>query len=195
MLYAPELTKLTPLALHDARTGDLAPFLAQANMVTGGAAASMSLGLTLTVICAEDAPRLTLPDAPPVSIARIGATAPQSFLEMCSVWPRAEVDPAFYEPVSSATPTLLLSGGLDPVTPPHLAELAQATLPNAVHGVAPGVGHGVIAQDCAPRLARLLIEAGSVEGLDVSCLDTVTRPAFHTSRLGAAPPEAPDAAR
>ncbi|MEY3211177.1 MAG: hypothetical protein RIT28_1658 [Pseudomonadota bacterium] len=195
MLYAPELTKLTPLALHDARAGDLAPFLAQASMVTGGAAASMSLGLMLTVICAEDAPRLTAQDAPPVSVARVGATAPMSFLEMCAVWPRAEVDPAFFEPVSVATPTLLLSGGLDPVTPPRLATLAQETLPNAVHGVAPGVGHGVITQHCAPKLARLLIESGTTEGLDLTCLDTVTRPAFHTSRLGAPPPEAPDAAR
>ena len=195
MLYAPDLTKLTPLALDDARAGDLAPFLAQASLLTGGAAAGMSLGLTLTVVCAEDAPRLTPPDAPTVSVERVGATAPQSFLEMCAVWPRAEVDPTFFEPVSVSTPTLLLSGGLDPVTPPRLAELAQATLPNAVHGVAPGVGHGVITQHCAPKLARLLIESGTTAGLDVSCLETVTRPNFHTSRLGAAPPEAPDAAR
>ena len=195
MLYAPDLTKLTPLALDDARAGDLAPFLAQASLVTGGAASSMSLGLTLTVICAEDAPRLTPPDAPPVSVTRVGASATKSFLEMCAVWPRAEVDPAFFAPVSVSTPTLLLSGGLDPVTPPRLAALAKETLPNAVHGVAPGAGHGVITQGCGPKLARLLIESGSAEGLDVSCLDTVTRPTFHSSRLGAATPEAPDAAR
>ncbi|MBK9649274.1 MAG: alpha/beta hydrolase [Deltaproteobacteria bacterium] len=195
MLYAPELARLMPLALDDARSGELGPFLAQASMATGGAAAGMSLGLTLTVICAEDAPRLTPPNAPPVSVERIGATAPQSFLEMCAVWPRAEVDPAFFEPVSVTTPTLLLSGVLDPVTPPRLAELAKETLPNAVHGVAPGAGHGVITQGCGPKLARLLIESGTTEGLDLTCLDTVARPAFHTSRLGAAPPEAPDAAR
>lgn len=195
MLYAPELTRLTPLALDDARAGELGPLLAQASMVTGGAAASMSLGLTLTILCAEDIPRLQPPTAPPVSVERIGATAPQSFMEMCAVWPRAEVDPSFFEPVRVDTPTLLLSGALDPVTPPRLGELALETLPNGVHGVAPGAGHGVITQRCAPKLARLLIESGSVEGLDLGCLSSITRPEFHTSRLGLAPTEADDAAR
>jgi pimeloyl-ACP methyl ester carboxylesterase len=195
MLYAPDLTRLTPLALRDAQEGDLGPLLAQASMVANGAAAAMSLGLTLTVVCAEDAPRLTPPDAPPVSLARIGATAPQAFLEMCAAWPRAEVDPSFFEPVAVSTPTLLLSGALDPVTPPRLGELALETLPNGVHGVAPGAGHGVITLGCAPKLARGLIESGSAEGLDLSCLDTITRPEFHTARLGPAPLEDDDAAR
>lgn len=195
MLYAPDLTRLTPLALRDAQAGDLGPLLAQASMVTGGAAAAMSLGLMLTVVCAEDAPRLAPQDAPPVSVARVGATAPQSFLEMCAVWPRAEVDPGFFEPVAVSTPTLLLSGALDPVTPPRLGAMALETLPNGVHGVAPGAGHGVITQGCAPKLARLLIESGATEGLDLSCLDTITRPEFHSSRLGPPPLEADDAAR
>ena len=40
----------------------------------------------------------------------------------CEFWPEGKVEPAFYEPVTSNMPTLVLSGELDPVTPPVWGE-------------------------------------------------------------------------
>ncbi len=195
LLYTPQLAALMPLALHDARQGDPAPLVAQAGLLGSGAVEGMSLGLTLTVLCAEDLPRLPArAEATSPSLDRIGASAQLIFEQLCADWPRAEVDPSFYEPVELSIPTLLLSGGLDPVTPPRLGELARQGLSNAVHGIAPGAGHGVVSLDCAPRLMRTLIEQGTVEGLEVQCLDDVGRPAFFSSKLGPSTEEASDAA-
>lgn len=196
ILYAPTLARVLPLALRQAREGDLAPLLAQFSVVGTGAAEAMSLGLTMTVVCAEDHPRIPVAEeggAP--SLDLIGRSGQLGFDELCAEWPRAAVDPSFYEPVALSIPTLILSGGLDPVTPPRLGERARQSLDNAVHGVAPEVGHGVITMPCAPRLMRKLLEAGSVAGLDVSCLEDIQRPAFFSTTMGPAASEVPDAAR
>jgi hypothetical protein len=49
--------------------------------------------------------------------------------------------------------TLLLSGGIDPATPPrHGARVAQALGPKARHVVVPNAGHGLLAlAACATR--------------------------------------------
>jgi hypothetical protein len=47
------------------------------------------------------------------------------------------------EPARSDIPVLLVSGALDPITPPSWAQAALSTLPNARHLVFPDAGHGV----------------------------------------------------
>ncbi len=49
----------------------------------------------------------------------------------CALWPIADLEPQTRTPVSSAVPTLLLSGGLDPRTPPTLAEHVSDSLSSA----------------------------------------------------------------
>ncbi len=49
----------------------------------------------------------------------------------------------YFEAVRSDVPTLLLSGALDPVTPPRWGEEVLRGLGNARHVVAPGAGHGL----------------------------------------------------
>ena len=53
---------------------------------------------------------------------------------------------------------LLLSGELDPITPPRDAEALADDLDHATHLVVPGQGHGVAGVGCVPRLIADFLE-------------------------------------
>jgi len=86
--------------------------------------------------------------------------------------------------VQSDHPVLLLSGLLDPVTPPRWAETVAQSLTNARAVIVPGMGHGTMAAGCVPDLMAEFIEQGSAEGLDVTCVEEIERPRFFDSPLG-----------
>ena len=117
----------------------------------------------------------------------LGGFLLQEFRRACESWPRGTPPPGYREPVRTDKPVLLLSGELDPVTPPSWAEEAKKTLPNSVHAVAPGVGHGVTGVGCAPGIVAKFLETASVQGLDEQCLAKVTRPPVFVSFAGPKP--------
>ncbi len=187
-LYIPDIASLIPLTIERAATGDFAPFIAEGDGLSGGMANSMSLGMMLSVLCAEDISRYD--DAAIVEATRgtfLGPEAIRDFKRGCEVWPHASYPEGFDAPVSSRVPTLLLSGELDPVTPPRWADLARATLSDSAHFIAPGVGHGVSAHGCAPKLIEEFLERATAQGLDGSCIAKQTRPPFFTSFAGPTP--------
>jgi hypothetical protein len=108
-------------------------------------------------------------------------------LKACEFWPRGKVDPSYYEPVKSAVPVLVLSGDLDPVTPPTWGESVLPHLSNARHIVVPGTGHGAISTGCGLRLAHSFINSASPHMLDTSCLAGLKRTAFFLTPAGPDP--------
>jgi pimeloyl-ACP methyl ester carboxylesterase len=97
------------------------------------------------------------------------------------------VPKGYREPVKSDVPVLLLSGELDPVTPPEWAEDAKRTLTHSLHVTLPGVGHGTSAIGCARALMADFVARGSVEGLEPKCGEGLKRPPFFTSFAGPVP--------
>lgn len=61
----------------------------------------------------------------------VGEYRVRTHVRACTEWPRDDVPPAYYEPVASAAPVLMLSGELDAATPSHLATVAARSLPNS----------------------------------------------------------------
>jgi pimeloyl-ACP methyl ester carboxylesterase len=177
-LYAPELASLLPLAIARAAGGDFNPLLAQNLEYTEDVADNLSVGMHLSVICSEDVPRITPEDLAAASRGFFGRALVDDFLRACRHWPRAEVPADFYEPVRSTAPVLILSGGIDPATPPRHAEAVLPGLPNARHAVAPHLSHGVSGHGCAPRLIEKFIRSADARSLDVSCLARIPRPLF-----------------
>ena len=98
--------------------------------------------------------------------------------------------PSFYDPVQSSVPTLVMSGALDPVTPPGWGEQTAASLPASAHVVIPGTGHTAGSTGCGIRIIRAFIDAGTVEGLDTTCVSTIRRPPFFVSPAGPDPSRA-----
>jgi hypothetical protein len=140
------------------------------------------------VVCAEDFPRITPEDiASQTKTTIFGGHLLESRMKVCQFWPKGNVPAAYYAPVQSSVPTLILSGELDPVTPPAWGETAGKTLPNSKHLIAPGTGHGVLGTSCGMRIIHDFIEKGSAEGLDSSCLKSLKRPPFFLTPAGPDP--------
>ena len=104
-----------------------------------------------------------------------------SFYElMCATWPRGDVPPAFYSIPPSAAPVLVLSGGLDPATPPrHGERVVRALGPSARHVVVANAGHGVLAIGCMRDVVYRFIDATSDRdalAVDAGCVANVPRP-------------------
>ena len=91
-------------------------------------------------------------------------------------------------PVKSDVPVLILSGGLDPVTPPANGAEVAKSLPASRHIVARGYGHIVSPHACGPRLIAAFIDDPTFETLPASCIEHFEksrRPPLWPDRLGA----------
>ena len=211
-LYAPALAAALPAVVGEAAAGRWAPLAALAAAV-GGGAGGLATGLHFSVVCAEDlgpnAPASGLTAAVDATASAMAsatvsatATAPATgaaaspapgndfgssfatlYRQACADWPRGRVDPAFYTVLPSSTPAWLLSGGLDPVTPPrHGQRVAQALGPMARHGVVANAGHGVTSLGCVrDAVVRFITTepdaaALAVADTGVACAAAVPRP-------------------
>jgi pimeloyl-ACP methyl ester carboxylesterase len=90
---------------------------------------------------------------------------------------RARLPKGYADPIHSSTPTLLISGALDAVTPKRFADEVAAGLPNSYSVVVPYGGH-INAGACLDAIAAQFIAQGFADGLDVSCVEEIRRPPF-----------------
>ena len=190
LLYLPELQSLVPEAIGRAAAGDYAPLQALASLVTADLSRQTNTALHYSVTCAEDAPRVTPADrARAFANVRTRALA-ERVLAVCAVWPRGAAPADAATPVQSDLPVLLLSGGLDPVTPPAYGAEVATTLPNSRHIVARGYGHIVSQHACGPRLVAAFVDDPGFAKLPPTCIahfETSTRPLLWPDRLGGQP--------
>jgi pimeloyl-ACP methyl ester carboxylesterase len=167
--YAPQMFAMLPMLLAAAAEGRYETLMAQARMAEQLVGEQISIPLQLSVSCAEDAPWL---QARPADRDTLIGTA---FVDMthaqCSVWPRGSAPADFHAPVQAPQPVLMLSGELDPVTPPRYGEEVGKTLPQSRHLVLRGQGHSVMGIGCTPKLIGQFIEHADAKQLDASCLD------------------------
>jgi pimeloyl-ACP methyl ester carboxylesterase len=186
LVYAPEFASLIPAVLARAEAGDFAPLAAAALTLTDDVNRSMNLALHYAVTCAEDTSRVTAADATKAFATLRAPVLAEQNLAACNGWPHPALPADFNAPLVSDKPVLILSGGLDPVTPPANGKRVAETLPNSRHVIASGYGHIVSSHACAPRLIEKFIDEAGFGTLPQSCLDhlaTSTRPAIFTSLL------------
>jgi pimeloyl-ACP methyl ester carboxylesterase len=178
-LYAPALASALPAAIHNAASGDFEGLVGLANALGSSKSLRLAMGMHFSVVCAEDIPRLTA--AATQAGADFGATDADFYAGICSFWPKGAVDAAFYQVPRARSPVLLLSGGIDPATPPrHGARVAQALGEKAQHVVVPQAGHGVMAIGCMRDVVfRFIMAASDAQALpqDASCAMHIPRPA------------------
>jgi pimeloyl-ACP methyl ester carboxylesterase len=185
--YESETIALLPLLIHSAAaTGDLHPLAAQSLILSDFM--KISQGEHLAVVCNEDAPYIDPAQLEKDNGSTYVGTGPGLlYLEACKTWPRADVTPEDRAPVSSNAPVLLLSGELDPVTPPANAAWAARTLPNSFQVTVPGEGHNALQRSCTRRIIEDFIERASVAGLSADCLKDAKPMRFFTSFAGPQP--------
>ena len=187
-LYQPLAASLLPALIVRAEQNDFQGVLALAGGNDSGAPPNMSVGMQLSVICAEDAPRISADEAKKEAAGSLfGPYVLRLQREACGFWPRGSVDESFYEPVQSSIPTLILSGEIDPVTPPVWGEEIAKTLPNSRHIVVPGTGHTAGGTGCGRRLIKAFIDAGTSQNLDTTCVARISRPPYFINPAGPSP--------
>jgi pimeloyl-ACP methyl ester carboxylesterase len=186
-LYSPLASSLVPAIIERAERDDFQGMLALA-FINGGVNENMAIGMQLSVICSEDYGRITPEDLEREAGSTIfGRSFVETRFKACEFWPKRSLPSEYYEPAKSSVPTLILSGALDPVTPPSWGDAVAAHLPNSLHLVAPATGHNVIATECGMRIVREFFERGTVDGLDGRCLNLLKRPPFFLTPAGPDP--------
>jgi pimeloyl-ACP methyl ester carboxylesterase len=170
--YAPQQFAMVPMLLAEAAQGRYEVLMSQARMIEQMLGESISVGLSLSVSCAEDAPWL---EVDPADEGTVLGTAFVEFVRaQCEVWPRGRVPADFHAPVESSHPVLLLSGEFDPVTPRRYGDEVARSLPRSRHLVLRGQGHSVMHVGCVPRLMAEFVMRADASGLDAGCLDQLT---------------------
>ncbi len=179
-LYVPQLASELPEIIKQASANNFAPLWALSGGFIDFAEDKIAFGMRLSVSCNEDVPRIDnqMRDAAK-AVAPFGEMFIEQFSVGCEPWPKAKVPADFFTPVKSDKPVLILSGGLDPVTPQQFGDEVKKGFSNSVHFVAPNIGHGVSHQGCGPKLVKQFIEKASVEGLDGKCLERLPRSTFY----------------
>jgi pimeloyl-ACP methyl ester carboxylesterase len=190
LTYAPETATLLPEMLSLAARGDFGPLFAANPAFSGNLAEQMNAALHFSVTCAEDVPRIA-----PGSESKALAGLPtrrlaEQAISVCSVWPRGSVPADFAAPLESDKPVLLLSGGMDPVTPPAYGADVLKGLANGKHIVAPGYGHIVSIHACGPRLLAAFVDDAGFAKLPPTCVahfEKSVPPPMWPNRLGPQP--------
>lgn len=169
--YAPQTAALLPLTLDEARQGRYAPLMALGEMMRRQLDSMITRGMHWSVLCAEDAPRYVEGETEDTVL---GPEVARLFFAPCTAWPHGSVENGFTAALETGLPVLLLSGELDPVTPPAYAESMLSGLPNGRHLVLRGQGHGTLALGCMPKLLARFVETADARGLDADCLDSMS---------------------
>jgi pimeloyl-ACP methyl ester carboxylesterase len=182
MQYSPFLSVRIPLYLHMAAEGDYGPMMRMT--ILDRTDPEWNIGLYLSITCAEDVARID-PKEVPAQIAGTyqGDDRIRDQVEACSFWPWAQVGEDFFKPVESPIPTLILTGWLDPATPPEWAVEVARHLPNSVNVVIRDGAHGpggLTQIMCYPKLIADFVANGTPYGLDTSCVKEMKRSPFLT---------------
>jgi len=188
LTYSQENAAIVPLLLRTAASGDLDPLASQYLLTLTYLDESIADGMGFSVICSEDYPFLDPAIAEVMNEGTyLGETQTDNLNVLCPLWPTAPIPDDFKEPVDVDVPVLILSGEVDPVTPPENGDIVAQALPESVHIVAPGQGHMVIHRGCITRLASDFVEAGELDGLDATCVDDIAAQPFFVNFAGPPP--------
>jgi pimeloyl-ACP methyl ester carboxylesterase len=177
MLYNHESSRLLPLMIHRAAHGDWSLFT-QPPATANAAPFGIAFGAYFTITCAESAAI--------ISEDEIRRRTAQTFMgdyrvrrhhAACAHWPRGEIPDEYYLPVHSDVPILMLSGEIDPATPPEYGAKALDTLPNGRQIILHNTPHSY-GSSCARELTVKFIASGDTRTLDDRCAHRLVRPPF-----------------
>ncbi|NVJ98312.1 MAG: alpha/beta fold hydrolase [Alphaproteobacteria bacterium] len=173
LMYSANSTVMLPYLVQEAVEGNLAPWAAAA---ASGGDAGMYLGATLSILCGEELPRVR---ADALEAAATDSFAKDSYYQYwkagCQGWESMPGADDAHEPIATDVPTLILSGNLDPITPPEMGEHWLKGASNARHIVVNGNGHITSNTACMPRLIGEFVDTLDPKALDDACLGHMKR--------------------
>lgn len=176
-LYAPELTSAVPLVIDQAEHGDFSGLFAIEDS-TRRTGVTVSFGLQYSVLCSEDVGKIGGRTSGDATGTFLGDDAVRSAEALCALWPAAPIDTAYWRPVKSSIPGLLISGEIDPVAPPSWADVAAAQWPGVRRLVVPGASHNASAFPCVVDVIAQFLDSRNSAAIDTGCIDRNRRLPF-----------------
>lgn len=177
MLYDTGAQRSIPYFVARALAGDFKPYETVVNG-TLGLIGALSLGMNLSITCPEGMSGVTASDAERATRGTfLGPHMVNGILGACGEWARSSVPKSYFDPVRSDAPALILSGALDPQTPPVWGAEVARHMPNSRHVVMEGIAHGPFPA-CAVKMMARFVETANAKDLDTSCVKDLRRPPF-----------------
>lgn len=176
-LYTPNIRALLPHAIHQAAQDNFQAIMGLYALTIDST--GIATGMHSSVVCGEDWQRFSQVEHQQAEQNYFTREMVDAFDLSCPIWNVPAVDAEFSAPITSNIPTLVLSGQLDPATPPSWGEMAMAQLSNAKHFIAPYATHGVAYQSCGNDLIAQLVSNNSLDGLSDDCLSKDVRRNFY----------------
>jgi pimeloyl-ACP methyl ester carboxylesterase len=174
-LYSTEGIAQVPEMIDNVATGDVSRAESWFKVMMGQYD-TMAEGMFLSVECAEDAPFATSEaiteqvNTLPASIRPLIAPAAAALRAECTLWPVPSAPASVKSAVTSAIPTLIFEGGLDPTTPSLDGALAAKSLTHGYEAYFAYEAHGVQwPNDCAGTIARAFLDHPQSKP-DMSCI-------------------------
>jgi len=182
-LYGMEGRSLVPLVIHQAFLGNYQPLTGLMARTEGEQL--VYTGLLFNIVCNEDMPRVSLQDKAADANNNFDGKDSQLAWDMvCPFFPEYRPIDAFYQSITASIPTLILSGNLDPVTPPSNGAYPAKTLPNSHHIIVENASHTVAMSTCANVIINEFLTSKAPKALDESCLQDIPEETFMTSVNG-----------
>ncbi|MEO5903953.1 MAG: alpha/beta fold hydrolase [Gemmatimonadaceae bacterium] len=182
MLQATSLRKDAPVLIYAAARGNFTPLADRILTLRHAGQSEIAVGMMLSVFCAEDVPYLAKRSANRNRGTILGSYWIDQLVGACRLWPQGTVSANWRRQFHVSTPTLLISGYLDPATPPTAASGVQRYLSRSLSIVAPGASHSFTGMEgCVDRIMGGFIIAGSLQSLDTGCVHNIVAPPFSTS--------------
>ncbi len=182
LLYDSQLRYLIPQYIYDASQGNFTAF----DQVRGaliGLRSRTSRGMMLSVQCQEELAFSSLQDFqsrlarhPELEDTYHNSLMGEIVYSICQEWNVGAADASSKQPVSSAVPTLLMSGEFDPVTPPAWGQQAAKTLTQAYSYEYPGIGHGASVMAGCPQEMMVAFLANPSVAPNSACIEAMRKP-------------------
>jgi pimeloyl-ACP methyl ester carboxylesterase len=182
-LYGMEGRSMVPLVIHQAFLGNYQPLIGL--MARTEDEQLVYTGLLFNIVCNEDIPRVSEADKAADANNNFDGKDSHSAWDMvCPFFPEYRPSEDFYQSVTADIPTLILSGNLDPVTPPSNGEYSAKSLPNSHHIIVENASHTVAMSTCASDIINEFLTSKTPKALDESCLKDIPQETFMTSVNG-----------
>lgn len=167
-LYSTNVRALLPHAIHQAAQGNYQAIMGLYALTVNST--GIAAGMHAAVVCGEDWQRFGEDERRRAQQSYFSREMLNGFDKTCPIWNIPVVDDSFSAAIASDIPTLVLSGQIDPATPPSWGEMAMEKLTQAKHFIAPYATHGVAYQSCGNDLVAQLVSSGTIESLSAECL-------------------------
>ena len=180
-LSEPDRAHSVPMVIHHAAGGDFGPFL-KLDVSTAPPRRPYYNGAHLSIVCPEETQHIATEEVAQLHRdTSVPADRTWDYIKACELWEVPTLPADTLEPVRADVPTLIISGYMDPITPPSWGDDAARLLPRSRHVVVRHLSHeqnGLGNADCLEQVFAQFVATPDAQALDISCTEQMHAPAF-----------------